>query len=262
MVLTSHSLRTLHRVVAPYHGLPGKHAALRTVFAAAALTQARALVVLDPAGPATSPERVTELITPITRAEVEFLAPRYRRHPRDGPLVTQLARPLVRSRLRRRARRTARRRVLVLGTVRIALPRPGHLGSGGGAIRDRSVAAGRSHRRRVRARPDLAADHRVGRRARQPPRGGAAGHSGADREPARARVLLGQGRWREWRLRTWGDEPATRARRAVVGLRGPGGAGPPGHHARSGRCSTASSTPTSSPASWRTCRRPACPAGR
>lgn len=97
MVLTSHSLRTLHRVVAPYHGLPGKHAALRTVFAAAALTQARALVVLDPAGPATRPERVTELITPITRADVEFLTPRYRRHPRDGPLVTQLARPLVRS---------------------------------------------------------------------------------------------------------------------------------------------------------------------
>jgi glucosylglycerate synthase len=97
MVLTSHSLRTLHRVVAPYHGLPGKHAALRTVFAAAALTQARALVVLDPAGPATRPERVTELITPITRSDVEFLAPRHRRHPRDGPLVTQLARPLVRS---------------------------------------------------------------------------------------------------------------------------------------------------------------------
>jgi hypothetical protein len=97
MVLTSHSLRTLHRVVAPYHGLPGKHAALRTVFAAAALTQAKALVVLDPAGPATRPERVTELVTPITRADVEFLTPRYRRHPRDGPLVTQLARPLVRS---------------------------------------------------------------------------------------------------------------------------------------------------------------------
>ena len=97
MVQTSHSLRTLHRVVAPYHGLPGKHTALRTVFAAAELTQARAVVVLDPAGPATSPERVTELITPITQADVEFLAPRYRRHPRDGLLVTQLARPLVRA---------------------------------------------------------------------------------------------------------------------------------------------------------------------
>jgi hypothetical protein len=97
MVLTSHSLRTLHRVVAPYHGLPGRHAALRTVFAAAALTQARALVVVDPAGPTTTAERLTELITPITRADVEFLSPRYRRHPRDGLLVTQLVRPIVRS---------------------------------------------------------------------------------------------------------------------------------------------------------------------
>ena len=97
MVLTSHSLRTLHRVVAPYHGLPGKHTALRTVFAAAELTQAKVLVVVDPSGPATSPERVTELITPIARSEVELLAPRYRRHPRDGTLVTQLVRPLVRA---------------------------------------------------------------------------------------------------------------------------------------------------------------------
>ena len=44
MVQTSHSLRTLHRVVAPYHGLPGKHTALRTVFAAGELTQAKVLV--------------------------------------------------------------------------------------------------------------------------------------------------------------------------------------------------------------------------
>ena len=97
MVLTSHSLRTFHRVVAPYHGLPGKHTALRTVFAAAELTQAKVLVVVDPSGPATSAERVTELISPITHSEVEFLAPRYRRHPREGILVTQLVRPMVRA---------------------------------------------------------------------------------------------------------------------------------------------------------------------
>jgi hypothetical protein len=94
-VLTSHALRTRHRVVAPYHGLAGKYLALRTVFAAAELTQAKVLVVLDPAGPATSPDRITELVWPITRNEVEFLAPRHARHPRDGLLVTQLARPLV-----------------------------------------------------------------------------------------------------------------------------------------------------------------------
>jgi hypothetical protein len=97
VVQTSHSLRTLHRVVAPYHGLPGKHTALRTVFAAGELAQAKVVVVIDPNGPATRADRVTELIGPILRPDVEFLAPRYRRHPRDGVLITQLVRPLVRA---------------------------------------------------------------------------------------------------------------------------------------------------------------------
>jgi glycosyltransferase involved in cell wall biosynthesis len=96
-VQTSHPLRTLHRVLAPYHGLPGKHTALRTIFAAAELTQAKTIAVIDPAGPSTTPERVTELIAPVARGDVEFLAPRHRRHPRDGVLITQLVRPLVRA---------------------------------------------------------------------------------------------------------------------------------------------------------------------
>jgi hypothetical protein len=97
MLQTSHSLRTMHRVVTPYHGIPGKNTALQALFAAAELTQANTLVVIDPAGPATTAERVSELIMPIWRAEVEFLAPRYRRHPREGALITQLVRPLVRA---------------------------------------------------------------------------------------------------------------------------------------------------------------------
>jgi len=97
VVQTSYSLRTLHRVVAPYHGMPGKHAALRTVFAAGELARASVIVVLDPAGPATTAQRVTELIEPIAQSSVEFLAPRYRRHPRDGVLITQLVRPLTRA---------------------------------------------------------------------------------------------------------------------------------------------------------------------
>jgi hypothetical protein len=97
MVQTSHPLRTLHRVVAPYHGLPGKLRALRTVFAAGELVQAKVVVVIDPSGPATTAERVTELIGPVARSDVEFLAPRYRRHPRDGVLITQFVRPLVRA---------------------------------------------------------------------------------------------------------------------------------------------------------------------
>ena len=96
-VLTSHSLRTLHRVVAPYHGLPGKSTALQALFAAVELTQPKVLVIVDPCGAANNPDRVTELITPVVRNQVEFLAPHFRRHPRDGVLVTQLVRPLVRA---------------------------------------------------------------------------------------------------------------------------------------------------------------------
>jgi len=97
VVQTSYSLRTLHRVVAPYHGLPGKHTALRAVFAAGELAGASTIAIVDPGGPATTAERVTELIGPIARSDVEFLAPRYRRHPRDGVLITQLIRPLMRA---------------------------------------------------------------------------------------------------------------------------------------------------------------------
>src|SRR5262249_10788911 len=97
MVQTSHSLRTMHRVVTPYHGNPGKNAAMHTLFAAAELTQANTLVVIDPAGPASTPERVSKLIPPIWRSEVEFPAPKSRRHPRDGALITQLVRPIVRA---------------------------------------------------------------------------------------------------------------------------------------------------------------------
>ena len=97
MVQTSHPLRTLHRIVAPYHGLPGKLTALRTVFAAAELVQAKVVVLIDPNGPTTAAERVTELIGPVARSDVEFLTPCYRRHPRDGVLITQFVRPLVRA---------------------------------------------------------------------------------------------------------------------------------------------------------------------
>ena len=98
MVQTSHSLRTLHRVVAPYHGLPGKHTALRTVFAAGELTQAKVVVVDRSQRPGDHRRARDRADRARSRAPTsEFLAPRYRRHPRDGVLITQLVRPLVRA---------------------------------------------------------------------------------------------------------------------------------------------------------------------
>jgi hypothetical protein len=96
-LVASHSLRTRHRISAPYHGVPGKAGALRTVFAAADLLQARAVVVLDPEIASVTPESVAALALPALRGEGEFVSPSYPRPVLDGPLVTQVVRPLFRA---------------------------------------------------------------------------------------------------------------------------------------------------------------------
>ena len=193
MVQTSHSLRTLHRVVAPYHGLPGKHTALRTVFAAAELTQAKVLVVIDPGGPATTAERVTELIAPDRRAPRSSSWRRAIAGIRaTASLITQLVRPLVRA----------------LYGVALDEPLGAEFACSGrfashcleqdiwnhevGEVRDRSVAAHRGGGRAVHRRSDLAAGDDGRRRADHAARGGAAGRPVADREPSRARVVLAE----------------------------------------------------------------------
>lgn len=46
-LLTRHPLRTVHRIITPYHGIPGKGSALRTVFGAATMLNAKACAVVD-----------------------------------------------------------------------------------------------------------------------------------------------------------------------------------------------------------------------
>jgi hypothetical protein len=96
-LLASHSLRTRHRISAPYHGVPGKAGAIRTIFAAADLLQARAVAVLDPEVVSVTADSVAALLVPVLRNDVDFVSPAYARHPLEGPLVTQVVRPLFRS---------------------------------------------------------------------------------------------------------------------------------------------------------------------
>ena len=96
-LLAAQSLRTRHRISTPYHGVPGKAAALRTVFAAGDLLQARAVVVLDPEVASVSAESVAALARPPLAGEADFVSPAYARHPLDGALVTQVVRPLYRA---------------------------------------------------------------------------------------------------------------------------------------------------------------------
>lgn len=96
-LVASQSLRTRHRISAPYHGVPGKAAALRSVLAAADLLQARAVVVLDPEIASVTAESVAALARPALAGEADFVSPAYARHPLEGLLVTQVVRPVFRA---------------------------------------------------------------------------------------------------------------------------------------------------------------------
>ncbi len=95
LLLTSNPLRTFHRVSAPYHGIPGKETALRTLFTAADLLRAKACAIVSPDSLSITPEWVDSLIRPIYRENFDFVAPVYQRRKFDGLLVRGLVSPMV-----------------------------------------------------------------------------------------------------------------------------------------------------------------------
>jgi hypothetical protein len=84
-----------------YTGLPSRGGALRLIFSAADLLQARAIIVLDPDVASLQPSWVVALATPVVRQSVDLVAPLYDRHPLEGPLLSQIVRPLLRATLGR-----------------------------------------------------------------------------------------------------------------------------------------------------------------
>lgn len=88
------ALRTIHRVGTSHPGSLGKGSALRTVFAAADLTQARAVVVLDPDIISVRPEWIERLARPVLERNLDYVGPVYARRPFEGPLVRHIVRPV------------------------------------------------------------------------------------------------------------------------------------------------------------------------
>jgi glucosylglycerate synthase len=97
IMLTSNPLRTFHRVSAPYHGIPGKETALRTLFVAADLLRAKACAILSPTSLSVTPEWVESLVRPVYRENFDFVAPLYQRQKFDGLLVKGLLSPVIRA---------------------------------------------------------------------------------------------------------------------------------------------------------------------
>jgi hypothetical protein len=102
LVSAQYALRTLHRITAPYHGLAGRGTALRILLTAAELLRARAVVVFDPGASDVGPDDVAAFVHAVLREEADYVKPALARGYSDGPLVTQLVRPLVRSAYGRR----------------------------------------------------------------------------------------------------------------------------------------------------------------
>ena len=95
LVLTSFALRTTHRITAPYHGVPGRGSAIRLILAAADLLNVRAVAVVSPDAAELAADDIARLLHPVLESGADYVKPALPRALHEGPLVTQLVRPLL-----------------------------------------------------------------------------------------------------------------------------------------------------------------------
>lgn len=96
-LVVAHPLYPVHRIVTPYHGIPGKGSALRTIFMAAAQLNASACVVVDADLRSITPAWMDFLASPIFHAGFDFVAPLYLRHKFDGTITNSIVYPMTRA---------------------------------------------------------------------------------------------------------------------------------------------------------------------
>ncbi len=97
VLLTSHPIHPVHRLAAPYHGMPGKENAFRTIFEATEALNARACVVVDPGLKSITPAWAENLLKPVYVEGFDYVAPLYARHKFDGTLTNAILYPLTRA---------------------------------------------------------------------------------------------------------------------------------------------------------------------
>jgi glycosyltransferase involved in cell wall biosynthesis len=96
-ILARHPLGPVHKILTPYHGVPGKGSALRTIFAIAERLSARACAVVDSDLRSITPGWVELLLGPIADHGFDYVAPLYLRHKYDGTITNSIVYPLTRS---------------------------------------------------------------------------------------------------------------------------------------------------------------------
>ena len=103
-VVTTHDAPLGERVAVPFHGVPGRGAALRATLGAAHRLGARLLLIVEADLVSLAPQWVEGLTNPIWEEKADFVAPAYTRHRFDGTITNLLIAPLVRALYGRRVR--------------------------------------------------------------------------------------------------------------------------------------------------------------
>jgi glucosylglycerate synthase len=103
-LLLNHRVKPLSKLSTPYHGIPGKGSAFRTIFEIAEALEVKACAVVDSDLRSISPEWIELLVTPVLNGEFDYVAPLYHRHKYDGTITNSIVYPLTRALYGKRVR--------------------------------------------------------------------------------------------------------------------------------------------------------------
>jgi len=96
-ILLYHRVTPVHKLAIPYHGIPGKGSAFRTVFELAEALGVKACAVVDSDLRSITPEWVELLLKPVLEEGFDYVAPLYHRHKFDGTITNSIIYPLTRA---------------------------------------------------------------------------------------------------------------------------------------------------------------------
>jgi glycosyltransferase involved in cell wall biosynthesis len=96
-ILLHHRVAPVLKMAIPYHGMPGKGSAFRTVFEIADALSVKACAVVDSDLRSITPEWVELLLKPVLEEGFDYVAPLYHRHKFDGTITNSIIYPLTRA---------------------------------------------------------------------------------------------------------------------------------------------------------------------
>jgi len=104
ILFTSHPVHPVHQIAPPYHRIPGKENAFRTIFEATQLLNAKACALVDSDLKSITPEWVELLLRPVYDGGFDYVVPIYSRHRFDGTITNGIVYPLTRALYGKRVR--------------------------------------------------------------------------------------------------------------------------------------------------------------